>query len=135
MPLVTLNGVGRVRPAVRLCEAASTPHAMASSQGEFSFRRLAVQIALVALVVIVALSDFGNPLFAVVGFLSGGLLVLAAVDAIREHPLYPVAFGAAIVLSGVAGIVVNGIGFFVSLLVLGGLAYIAEWGYRRYERA
>jgi hypothetical protein len=105
---------------------------MATKQGELSFRRLTVQIVLVLLVITVALSDFGNPIFAVAGFVSGLLLVLAAVDAIREHPLYPVAFGAAIALSGVGGIVVNGVGFFVVLLVLGGLAIIAEWGYDRY---
>jgi hypothetical protein len=108
---------------------------MATAEPELGFRRLAAQIALVGLVLTVALSDFGNPVFAVVGFLSGALLVLAAVDAIREHPLYPVAFGVVIVLAGVAGVLINGPGFFVALLVLGGLAYLAEWGYRRYERA
>lgn len=105
---------------------------MATEEWEFSLRRLAVQVALVGLVVMIALSDFGNPVFAVVGFLSGLLLVLAAVDAIREHPLYPIAFGAVIVLAGVAGILINGLGFFVAVLLLGGLAYLAEWGYRQY---
>ncbi|WP_435076651.1 hypothetical protein [Halococcus sp. AFM35] len=108
---------------------------MATAEQEFDFRRLAAQVVLVGLVVTVALSDFGNPVFAVVGFLSGLLLVLAAVDAVREHSLYPVAFGVVIVLAGIAGIVINGLGFFVALLVLGGLAYLADWGYRRYGRA
>ena len=106
---------------------------MATKQGKLSFRRLAVQIALVLLVILVVLSDFGNPIFAVVGFTSGALLVLAAVDAVREHPLYPVAFGVTIALSGVAAIVVHSeIGVFSVLLVLGGLAILAEWGYGRY---
>ncbi len=106
---------------------------MATKQGTLSFRRLAVQIALVLVVILVALSNFGNPLFAVVGFTSGLLLVLVAVDAVRTHPLYPVAFGLTIALSGVAAIVVhNEIGFFAVLLILGGLAIIAEWGYGRY---
>jgi hypothetical protein len=109
--------------------------AMATAEPAFDLRRLAAQIALVGLVVTVALSDFGNPVFAVVGFLSGLLLVLAAVDAVREHPLYPVSFGVVIVLAGVAGIAINGLGFFVAVLVLGGLAYLADWGYRRYGRA
>ena len=106
---------------------------MATKQGELSFRRLAVQIVLVLVVILVVLSDFGNPLFAVVGFASGALLVLAAVDTVREHPLYPVAFGVTIALSGVAAIVVHDeIGFFAVLLVLGGLAILAEWSYGRY---
>lgn len=124
---------GRLRPAERLCREGSMPEAMATAEGEFSFRRLAAQIVLVGLVVLITLSDFGNPVFAVVGFLSGLLLVLTAVDRVRTHPLYPVAFGVAIVLSGVAGIVVNGPGFFVVVLVVGGLGYVAEWGYRQYE--
>ncbi|GAA0456684.1 hypothetical protein MUK72_11345 [Halococcus dombrowskii] len=107
---------------------------MATAEPAFDLRRLAAQIVLVGLVVTVALSDFGNPVFAVVGFLSGLLLVLAAVDTIREHPLYPVAFGVVIVLAGVAGVVINGLGFVVALLVLGGLVYLSDWGYRQYER-
>jgi hypothetical protein len=106
---------------------------MATAEPALDLRRLAAQIVLVGLVVTVALSDFGNPVFGVVGPLSGLLLVLAAVDAVREHPLYPVAFGVVIVLAGVAGVLINGPDFFV--VVLGGLAYLADLGYRRPERA
>lgn len=108
---------------------------MATSEGELSFPRLGVRIALVALVVLVVLSDPKNPAFAAIGLASGALLLLMAVDAIREHPLYPVAFGAVIALAGVIGIVINGPGFFVALLVIGGLGLVADWGYRRYERS
>ena len=127
--------MGRLYPAERLSGRRATAPAMATAEPAFGLRRLAVQIVLVGLVVTVALSDFGNPAFAVVGFLSGLLLVLAAVDTVREHPLYPVAFGVVIVLAGVAGILINGVGFVVALLVLGGLVYLGDWGYRRYERA
>lgn len=107
---------------------------MATKQGSLSFQRLAVQIVLVLIVILVALSNFGNPLFAVVGFASGLLLVLVAVDAVREHPLYPAAFGVTIALSGVVAIVVhNEVGFFAVVLILGGLAVLAEWGYGRYR--
>jgi hypothetical protein len=106
---------------------------MATKQGTLSFRRLAVQIVLVLIVILVALSNFRNPLFAAVGFASGLLLVLVAFDPVRTHPLYPAAFGVTIVLSGVAAIVVhNEIGFFAVLLILGGLAIVAEWAYGRY---
>lgn len=125
----------RLSPAERLCDGRPTAPAMATAESTFDLRRLAAQIVLVGLVVTVALSDFGNPVFAVVGFLSGLLLVLAAVDTVREHPLYPVAFGVVIVLAGVGGILINGFGFVVALLVLGGLVYLGDWGYRQYERA
>jgi hypothetical protein len=124
-----------MQPAERLWDGPFEALAMAATEDAFDFRRLAAQVVLVGLVVTVALSDFGNPAFAAVGFLSGLLLVLAAVDAVREHPLYPVAFGVVIMLAGVAGIVINGPGFFVAVLVLGGLAFLVDWGYRRYERA
>lgn len=106
---------------------------MATKQGNLSLRRLAVQIILVLLVILVVIREFGNPIFAAVGFASGLLLVLVAVDPVRTHPLYPVAFGIVIALSGVAGIVVNsGIDPLSVLLILGGLAVIAEWGYGRF---
>lgn len=112
-----------------------THQPMATSQGELSLPRLGVQIALVLVVFLVVLSDPRNPAFAAVGIGSGLLLVLAAVDAVREHPLYPVVFGVAIVLAGIAGIAVNGPGLFVALLVFGGAGLLTEWGYRRYERS
>lgn len=108
---------------------------MATSADEFSFSRLGVQIVLVLLVFIVVLSDPRNPAFAAVGLASGLLLLLAALDTVREHLLYPVAFGAVIVAAGVVGIAINGLGFFVALLVLGGVGLVAEWGYRHYEQA
>ena len=107
---------------------------MATSEEAFSFPRLGAQIFLVLLVFIVVLSDPRNPAFAAVGLASGALLLLAAVDTIREHLLYPVAFGAVIALAGIVGIVINGLGFFVALLVLGGVGLGTEWVYQRYEQ-
>jgi hypothetical protein len=110
---------------------------MATKQGTLSFRRLALQIVLVLIVISVVVRNFGNPIFAVVGFVSGLLLMLVAVDPVRNHPLYPVAFGVTIVLSGVAGFVVGNprLDPILVLLILSGLAIIAEWGYGRYVRS
>jgi hypothetical protein len=131
------NGINRFRPAERLYDERATPQAMATKQGTLSFRRLALQIVLVLIVISVVVRNFGNLIFAVVGFVSGLLLMLVAVDPVRNHPLYPVAFGVTIVLSGVAGFVVGNprLDPILVLLILSGLAIIAEWGYGRYVRS